>query len=106
VGGHKAIKMEDLKNLYRSLGFDGVRSYLNSGNLLFTCPQTEKQHLENRISKAFQKAFGYPNSHLLLESEELINIQSQNPLLSPERQEDDMHLSFLASPSEKWHKEA
>ena len=38
VGGHKRIAMTDLVQLCTSLGFDNVRTYLQSGNVLFESP--------------------------------------------------------------------
>lgn len=35
VGGRKKILMADLKALYESLGFTNVRSYIQSGNVIF-----------------------------------------------------------------------
>ena len=35
VGGHKKIKMADLRQLYVSLALDDVQSILQSGNVVF-----------------------------------------------------------------------
>lgn len=39
VSGQKKIKMADLKALYESLGYARVRTYIQSGNVLFDAPQ-------------------------------------------------------------------
>ena len=35
VGGNKIIKMQDLKTMFQSIGFQNVRTYIQSGNVLF-----------------------------------------------------------------------
>ena len=35
VGGHKRILMNDLKTLFEIQGFTGIRTYIQSGNVLF-----------------------------------------------------------------------
>ena len=40
VGGHKKIKMEDLRAMYEALGFENVASYVQSGNVVFDSAET------------------------------------------------------------------
>ena len=35
VGGQRTIKMDILKQLYSDLGFDKVKTYIQSGNVIF-----------------------------------------------------------------------
>jgi len=35
IGGHRKIKMNALRSLCESLGFQGVQTYLQSGNIIF-----------------------------------------------------------------------
>lgn len=35
VGGHRSLKMEDLRELFSSMGFDNVTTYIQSGNVIF-----------------------------------------------------------------------
>lgn len=35
VGGHKIIKMADLKRLFESIGLKQVKTYIQSGNIVF-----------------------------------------------------------------------
>ncbi|MEP6895915.1 MAG: DUF1697 domain-containing protein, partial [Chloroflexota bacterium] len=34
VGGTKIIKMEDLRKLFESFGFDNIQTYIQSGNVI------------------------------------------------------------------------
>jgi uncharacterized protein (DUF1697 family) len=35
VGGHKVIKMSELKSIFDAMQFQNVRTYLQSGNVIF-----------------------------------------------------------------------
>ena len=35
VGGHKVIKMADLKRVFESIGLKQVKTYIQSGNIVF-----------------------------------------------------------------------
>jgi uncharacterized protein (DUF1697 family) len=51
VGGHNTIKMKDLCLWMQQLGFTGVKTYLNSGNVVF---QTDRKDVEE-ISKGIRE---------------------------------------------------
>ncbi|MDB5526220.1 MAG: hypothetical protein JWM58_3983 [Rhizobium sp.] len=53
VGG-KVLKMADLKQTVADLGFGEVRTYLQSGNLVFRAPKAGDDTLAARISKAIE----------------------------------------------------
>ncbi|MAP55438.1 MAG: hypothetical protein CL605_11100, partial [Altibacter sp.] len=57
VGGHKKILMADLRLLFESLGYTQVRTYIQSGNVLFSA-EREKGLAEN-ISEAIQIKYGW-----------------------------------------------
>ncbi|MBK8304125.1 MAG: DUF1697 domain-containing protein [Chloracidobacterium sp.] len=51
VGGNNMIKMETLRATFESLGFENVKSYINSGNLAFDAvkkPMTESSRKDPR----------------------------------------------------------
>ncbi len=39
VGGHKRIKMDQLRKSFEALGFEQVRTYIQSGNVVFKAGQ-------------------------------------------------------------------
>ncbi len=49
VGGHAILRMEELKTLCVNLGFNKVRTYIHSGNVLF-----ESNLAENKIIEAME----------------------------------------------------
>lgn len=56
VGGHRSTKMVDLRDLYASLGCEAVKTYLQSGNVVFQHQEANRQMLERKISDAIQNA--------------------------------------------------
>lgn len=59
VGGHKKILMADLRTLYESLGFASVRSYIQSGNVVFRTEEDGAPALARTIEGAISDAFGF-----------------------------------------------
>jgi uncharacterized protein (DUF1697 family) len=58
VGGSNLIKMADLKACFEKLGYANVRTYIQSGNVLFESTGSTK-HLHEEIESALAKAFQY-----------------------------------------------
>ena len=51
VSGQKKIKMDQLKNLYESLYFKNVRTYIQSGNVIFKSSEPEISKLTHSIEE-------------------------------------------------------
>jgi len=59
VGGHKKIKMADLRELYASLGFRNVRTLLQTGNVIFETEETDLALVKERLETGIYAAFGF-----------------------------------------------
>jgi uncharacterized protein (DUF1697 family) len=59
VSGQNKITMADLRALYESLGFMGVESYVQSGNVLFDCDEGNRTLLAGMIESYIQRYYGY-----------------------------------------------
>ena len=57
VGGHKKIKMTDLKLLFEELGFVDVMTYIQSGNVVFS--SNTNVNLERIIGEKILERFGF-----------------------------------------------
>ncbi|MGB1249395.1 MAG: DUF1697 domain-containing protein [Candidatus Promineifilaceae bacterium] len=82
VGGHKKIKMADLRALYATLDVTNVRSYIQSGNVVFDSAEQNRQILASQIETAIEGAYGFYVPVLLRTADELAQLIEQNPLLS------------------------
>ncbi len=59
VGGKNLIPMVELVACFERLGFEGVRTYIQSGNVLFRSPEHNTAKLTADIESALSKTFGY-----------------------------------------------
>jgi uncharacterized protein (DUF1697 family) len=99
IGGHKKIKMSDLKALYESLRFGQVTTYIQSGNVLFSAETNETSDiLSLRISKAIENHFGFDVPVVIRTMEEVQQIVTQNPFVNEaETAPDKLVVMFLGS---------
>lgn len=92
VSGQKKIKMTDLKALYEKLGFTDVKTYIQSGNVVFKAKETDAVTLEQLISTAIQKQYNFEVPNLILIPQEIEQALANNPFKDIEK----MYFTFLA----------
>jgi uncharacterized protein (DUF1697 family) len=99
VGGHRKVRMAELTALYASLGFSNVRSYLQSGNLVFESQESDRARLIAMLETEIENRLGYPVTVILRDAGDLQRIYANNPFLTT-RSEDPrkFHVMFLAKP--------
>lgn len=59
VSGHRLIKMTELKQMFETMGFHSVQTYIQSGNVLFQADE-EEGSLRGRIEEGIVTTFGFP----------------------------------------------
>jgi uncharacterized protein (DUF1697 family) len=59
VGGNNIIKMLDLKECFEDMGFENVRTFIQSGNVIFSSEKNDSEKLEKEIEAALSKRFAY-----------------------------------------------
>jgi uncharacterized protein (DUF1697 family) len=57
--GKRRLSMVKLKDLFASLGFRDVETFIASGNVIFSTDSTDTARLETRISKHLESSLGY-----------------------------------------------
>jgi uncharacterized protein (DUF1697 family) len=60
VGGGSRVEMARLKTCFEGLGYTRVRTYINSGNVLFESRAKDRRRLSRRIEVAIEREFGFP----------------------------------------------
>ena len=58
VGGQKKIKMADLRTHLSELAYADIRTYIQSGNIVFSSPLREIPALEAQIKEKIQEKYG------------------------------------------------
>jgi len=79
VGGHKKIIMADLKNVFQKLGFSAITSYIQSGNIIFQCHETDISKLEQQIEQEIERSYGFQVPVIVLTIPHLKKIVEENP---------------------------
>lgn len=93
VGGIK-VSMADLRALIIDLGFDDVRTLLNSGNAVFRSKSNTGADLENLLETEFAKRAGRPTEFFVRTDEEWKSIIARNPMTGEARR-DPGHLLLV-----------
>lgn len=99
VSGQKMIRMADLKKSFEALGLKELRSYLQSGNLVFRSRGGDAKKLASVIKARIAEDFGHDVEVLVLPSKEMIRVADSNPF-SPRLGKDEalFHATFLFQP--------
>jgi uncharacterized protein (DUF1697 family) len=58
VGGNNMVSMKELQANFERLRFENVRTYINSGNVLFTFTGRDPRSIEDRIDRMLSREFG------------------------------------------------
>lgn len=101
VGGNKIIKMLDLKAMFQTLGFENVRTYIQSGNVVFESDEGSESLLTGVIERKIHEVFGFEVSVMIRTLAEMEEVITNNPfqLTEPEAFK-KWYVSFLpAEPS-------
>ena len=78
VGGHKKILMADLRLLFESLEFKNVKTYIQSGNILFKAP-IENNGLQELIKQAIKNKYGWDIPVIILTPNKLDKLVKSSP---------------------------
>lgn len=98
VGGKNMVRMAELKPCLEKVGLNGVRTYIQSGNILFESDETDKTKLVTLMEQAIIKEFGHEVPVVLLTHNELENIATSTPKGWMENPEFKYNYIFLKPP--------
>jgi len=71
VGGKGIVSMAAIKDALVDLGLSDVRTYINSGNVIFSARASDVETLRTRIEKALEKHTGMPIKVLVMDHKAL-----------------------------------
>ncbi|MEU5389601.1 MULTISPECIES: DUF1697 domain-containing protein [Kitasatospora] len=98
VGG-RTVKMDRLRELFAGLGLEGVRTYIQSGNVFFRTAETDRAALAARIEAGLADGLGYPVPVMLRTVEEVEALLALDPFAAVEPAEDKrLCVLFLSEP--------
>ncbi|MFD5424776.1 DUF1697 domain-containing protein [Streptomyces sp. NPDC127084] len=96
VGGHRKVPMADLRALLTELGHGGVRSYLQSGNAVFTSPERDERQLATAIERAIEGHFGFTVDCLVRGAPYLRAIVDDCPFPAAELEGRQLHVTYFS----------
>jgi uncharacterized protein (DUF1697 family) len=105
VGGHKPVKMADLRTMFVAMGFQNVKTILASGNVLFDAPPgaglpDNVLELAAHIEARLQKVSGYPITAALRTMADLQRLVDSDPFegvaITPTTR---LYVTFLSDPT-------
>jgi uncharacterized protein (DUF1697 family) len=78
VGGTGKLPMSDLRAICEELGFEAVRTFIASGNVVFTSRKSEAA-IKTALEKRLQTYAGKPVGVLVRSAAEMAQVLSDNP---------------------------
>ncbi|MEU8673390.1 DUF1697 domain-containing protein [Streptomyces sp. NPDC048560] len=75
----RSVKMEYLRELFTGMGFESVRSYIQSGNVFFESEEEDRDVLGEVIRTALREALGYEVAVCLRTVPELEALLARDP---------------------------
>lgn len=99
VSGQKKIKMAELKESLEKNGFPQVRTYIQSGNMVFKSEVSSNAQLQNRLQEIILKDFGFKVPTLVMSGQALESIMNANPF-SKETEKKGLYFVLLKEPAD------
>lgn len=90
----KKVKMDELKELYISLGFEDVKTYIQSGNVVFRCNNSDPSDLRDKIENKIREVLGFDVTVLVRTKNELKKVIGENPFKKEDLKH--MYVTFLS----------
>jgi uncharacterized protein (DUF1697 family) len=71
VSGQKIVKMETLRNTVAKAGFENIKTYIQSGNLLFDSNAEDEKQIIQQLETLIELSFGFRTEIILLKKTEI-----------------------------------
>jgi uncharacterized protein (DUF1697 family) len=95
VGGRTSIKMERLREVFLTLGFENVKTYIQSGNVIFESNEGDECKLTAIIEEAVEKEF-FRTNVMVRSLNEIKDAIENNPFADEEFSDKLFHVIFLS----------
>ena len=96
VGGH-VVKMDQLRKLFEDMGLTNVKTFIASGNVIFESATKSPQVLEQKTSRALEKALGYAVGVFIRSAAEIAEIAGHQAYTDAELQEGSLYIGLLSA---------
>jgi uncharacterized protein (DUF1697 family) len=99
VGGNNMLAMKDLAGMFAAAGCTGVRTYIQSGNVIFEAPAGAPegaQKIAEAVKVNIEKRFGFRIPVILRTSRQMLKAIRDNPFLAAVEDPKALYVYFLA----------
>lgn len=79
VGGNNKVPMAELKACFEAAGFGNVKTYINSGNIIFSSSETDELKLAKQAEQDIEKTFKLPVRVIVLSHKQMQQVIKQAP---------------------------
>lgn len=98
VGGSKKVPMAELRTLMEGQGHDSVRTYLQSGQAVFTADHGDEDSLAAELTAAVEKHFGFLVDVIVRDHAYLAAIADNCPYPAAELEGKQLHVTYFSEP--------
>ncbi len=95
VGGNNILPMKDLAKMFADAGCSNVRTYIQSGNVVFDAAAGAPK-VAVTVSSSIEKRFGFGAPIVIRTQTQLLRAIKENPFLGAGIDEKWLHVYFLA----------
>lgn len=96
VGGKNRLAMADLAAEFERAGCREVKTYIQSGNAVFTAPATVAKKAPALVEARLREAFGIESPVIVRTREELASVVKGVPFTGGQADPASLHVAFLA----------
>jgi uncharacterized protein (DUF1697 family) len=101
VGGNNIVPMKQLVRDLEALKLQNVKTYIQSGNVVFDSPSKDAALLRKSIRERIEQEYGFVPEVLLLRLEDLQQAIKENPFPDAVSDPKSLHFFFLQTPAAK-----
>ncbi|WP_329221966.1 DUF1697 domain-containing protein [Streptomyces sp. NBC_01485] len=98
VGGSKKLPMAELRTLLAGLDLGDVRTYLQSGQAVFTSGHGDEESLAAEIGAAIEKHFGFAADVIVRDHAFLKAVADNCPFPAAELEARQLHVTYFSAP--------
>ncbi len=95
LGSRNKIAMPALRGVFEGLGHEDVKTYIQSGNVVFTADAKDPTRLAAEIEERVRGDLGVTASVLLRTGDELDAVVAANPFVGRKADASKLHVTFL-----------
>jgi uncharacterized protein (DUF1697 family) len=106
VGGRNKLPMKSLVSMFGDAGCTNVRTYIQSGNVVFEAEPALARQIPTVITKSIFEHFGFNIPVVTRTADEFGKIINANPFLRADADERALHVAFLADLPDRTRLEA